>query len=88
MPQRQFSLIKLPAQLSENAKKCHVEDKVKVLEATSCVRWHPCRTDFDYLFMDPPYDRGFINKVILALFTYQLVDENSMLVVEHNKRAY
>ena len=73
--------------IRKNATKCHVEDKVKVLGGDVMRSLASLQGQtFDYLFMDPPYDRGFINKVILALFTYQLVDENSMLIVEHTTK--
>ena len=66
--------------IRKNAKKCHVEDKVKVLGGDVMRSLASLQGQtFDYLFMDPPYD-------ILALFTYQLVDENSMLIVEHTTK--
>ena len=41
---------------------------------------------FDYLFIDPPYERDFINKIIEFIFKYRLVSQGAILIVEHTTK--
>ena len=41
---------------------------------------------FDLILMDPPYEKGLIQKTLLRLNAHPIYHENSILVVEHNRR--
>lgn len=70
--------------IRENAKKCHVEDKAVIMGGDVMRSLASLSgTAFDYIFMDPPYAKGYINKIIKALFEYHLVVEGTVLIVEH-----
>ncbi len=40
---------------------------------------------FDLVFLDPPYTLS-VNKVLTALLTFELIDQNSVIVVEHDEK--
>ena len=69
--------------IRKNAKKCHVEDKVKVLGGDVMRSLASLQGQtFDYLFMDPPYDRGLEKEVLSRLKASPLVTEETLLIVE------
>ena len=41
---------------------------------------------FDFIFMDPPYRRGLVQKTLGILQTEPLHHEDSILVIEHDRR--
>jgi 16S rRNA (guanine(966)-N(2))-methyltransferase RsmD len=41
---------------------------------------------FDVIFMDPPYEKGLVEKTLLKLSFHQLYHRNSLLVIEHHRR--
>lgn len=38
---------------------------------------------FDLIFLDPPYDKGLINKTLDDIFKYDVINDNGFIVVEH-----
>jgi len=41
---------------------------------------------FDLIFMDPPYEKGLIEKTLLKLTSHPIHHRDSLLVVEHHRR--
>src|SRR4030066_1317319 len=41
---------------------------------------------FDVIFMDPPYEKGLIEKTLMKLNSHPIYCGNSILVIEHNRR--
>jgi 16S rRNA (guanine966-N2)-methyltransferase len=41
---------------------------------------------FDLIFMDPPYEKGLIEKTLIKLSSHQIHHKDSILVVEHHRR--
>ena len=41
---------------------------------------------FDLIFMDPPYEKGMIEKTLMILTSHQIYHKDSILVIEHNRR--
>ncbi len=41
---------------------------------------------FDVIFMDPPYEKGLVEKTLVKLRSHQIYDKDSILVVEHHRR--
>ena len=71
--------------IRENAKKCHVEDQVSIVsrDVGAALRSLQGET-FDYIFMDPPYRKGYINEVLEMIFTCGLPAKNAIIVAEHS----
>ena len=42
---------------------------------------------FHMIFMDPPYDKGFVVPTIESIDALGLLDESGMIVVEHNSKT-
>ena len=41
---------------------------------------------FDLILMDPPYEKGLIQRTLLKLHSHRIYHEDSILIVEHNRR--
>ena len=41
---------------------------------------------FDLILMDPPYEKGLIQKTLLKLYLHRIYHEESILVIEHDRR--
>jgi len=41
---------------------------------------------FDLILMDPPYEKGLIQKTLMKLYLYKIYHEDSILVIEHDRR--
>jgi 16S rRNA (guanine(966)-N(2))-methyltransferase RsmD len=41
---------------------------------------------FDMILMDPPYEKGLIQKTLTKLICYRIYHEDSILVIEHDRR--
>ncbi len=42
---------------------------------------------FHVVFMDPPYDKGFVVPTIESIDGLGLLDDSGMIVVEHNSKT-
>lgn len=71
--------------IRENAKKCHVEDQVQIIsrEVGAALKSLQGRT-FDYIFMDPPYRKGYINEVLAMVFDCGLPADHAIIIAEHS----
>ena len=41
---------------------------------------------FDLIMMDPPYEKGLIQRTLMKLNSHQIYHKESILVIEHNRR--
>jgi 16S rRNA (guanine(966)-N(2))-methyltransferase RsmD len=41
---------------------------------------------FDLILMDPPYEKGLIQRTLLKLISHRVYHNDSILVIEHNRR--
>ncbi len=41
---------------------------------------------FDLILMDPPYEKGLVQRTLMKLNTHPIYHSDSLLVVEHNRR--
>jgi 16S rRNA (guanine(966)-N(2))-methyltransferase RsmD len=44
------------------------------------------RECFDLILMDPPYEKGLIEKTLMKLNSHQIYDKDSILIIEHHRR--
>ncbi len=40
---------------------------------------------FDVIFADPPYNKGFVNNVLLLINNFKNISNENLIIVEHNK---
>ena len=64
--------------LNENQYSLNLSDTKKYLKASS-------QTQFDVIYVDPPYQSGIYNEIISTIQTNNLLSENGILIIEHPK---
>ena len=75
--------------IKENLSHCGFEDRVHIMtgEVERAIRLlHRKGEVFDFIFMDPPYRRGLVQKTLGILQAEPLHHEDSILVIEHDRR--
>ncbi len=75
--------------IQKNLLSCRMEDRSEPLlknvnEAIGFLKRKGER--FDLILMDPPYEKGLIQKTIELLCTERIYHDDSILVIEHNRR--
>lgn len=70
--------------IQENARRCRLDDKSIILakEAGRALR-SLAGQEFDYIFMDPPYKKGYINQVLSMIMEFGLPADRCLIVAEH-----
>lgn len=70
--------------LKENARRCRAEGRVRILakDAEKALQSLAGET-FDYIFLDPPYRKGYINEILASVFRLGLAADGAILIVEH-----
>lgn len=70
--------------IRQNAVRCHVADKARVLAGDVKAALRSLKGEqFDYIFMDPPYGKGYIEEVLALVLACRLPAYNAIIVVEH-----
>ncbi len=75
--------------IHRNVAQCGMEGQTEIL-ATDAHRaigiLYRKGTVFDLILMDPPYERGLVERTLMKLRTQRIYHPDSMLVVEHSRR--
>lgn len=74
--------------LRRNLEKARVEEFVEIhkSDAVKVVKkLFEQQLVFDYIFCDPPYNKGYIQKILTEIATYNILSARGMIIVEHNK---
>ena len=72
--------------IRENAEHCRVADRLKILPVTlSQAAHHLEGQQFDYIFSDPPYEKGYIEVVLKLVIQGDLLAPNGILLLERHK---
>lgn len=72
--------------IRQNAVQCHVDNQLTVLSMSAQAGLRKLAQEkaaFDYVFMDPPYNKGLILPVLEALTVQQLLHLQAYVIVEH-----
>ena len=75
--------------LRENTTRISPEHRTKIIQwdltrNLNCLR--SSRPVFNLVFLDPPYNKNFIEPTLLNLHTSHSVERNALIVVEHSSR--
>ena len=75
---------KTAAVIRQNAEVCDFSSQIEVREqrVESALANLPKNQPFDYVFLDPPYQRGLVEPVLRDLLRARLVQPTSVVVVE------
>lgn len=70
--------------IAENARRCHAEGRVRILakDAERALRSLAGET-FDYIFLDPPYRKGYVNRILSLVVELGLPADGSIIIAEH-----
>ncbi len=69
--------------IKKNIKKINCMDIATVKKAKVYKFIEECDRKFDLIFLDPPYDKAFVNKTLDLIKEYGIIKENGYIVVEH-----
>lgn len=73
------------AVIRENALRCHVGDRVKIFRGDVSSSLKALKGNhFDYIFMDPPYRKGYINEILKLVLDLELPADDAVIIVEHS----
>lgn len=73
--------------VESNIKKCRAEGACRVnrCDAESAIsRFYKAGDKFDFIFIDPPYNKGWIAKVLKKLETMPILSDGGWIIVEHS----
>ena len=75
--------------VKENLQKTHFERKGMTMQMDVMTALYKLEGEkqFDYIFMDPPYDHELEKQVLLALQGRSFVDEDTVIIVEASKHT-
>lgn len=68
--------------ISENTKRLRFEALVSInnIDATQFLK--TCKEKFDIVFLDPPYNKGFISPIIKLISENQILNDDGIIVLE------
>jgi 16S rRNA (guanine966-N2)-methyltransferase len=75
--------------IQKNLSQCGMEGQSEILpiDAIRAIRILEARGEsFDLIFMDPPYERGLVEKTLEKLKTHRIYHESSILIVQRDRR--
>jgi 16S rRNA (guanine966-N2)-methyltransferase len=75
--------------IERNLLECRMEGRSEILlkEADRGLKLLRERAEcFDLIFMDPPYEKGFVGKTVEILGVVKIYHQDSLLVIEHTRR--
>ncbi len=75
--------------IQKNLAQCGMEDRSQVMPTDVLRAIHILegrQEPFDIVFADPPYGKGWIEKIVHALSTHKLCHEGSTLLVQRDRR--
>ena len=70
-------------QLDANLKLLNSDSNVFQTDALSFLTKHSADKPYDIIFLDPPYRQGLLDKSLELLTTKALIDENTLIYLEH-----
>jgi len=71
--------------INENIKLCQFESDTEVFTQDVLTYLTRANEIYDLVFMDPPYNKGWIDKVIKKLIKSELLYHDSLIIAEHEK---
>lgn len=61
---------------------CHVV----IMDVIYAIPFLSKKASYDIVFIDPPYEKGYIRKTMELLKTCEICDADTLVVIEHSKR--
>lgn len=68
--------------IKQNAEKLRFLGEVKVLNKSAEAYLSECKESFDLIFLDPPYNKGFIAPIINSIIEKDILSKDGIIVLE------
>ena len=68
--------------INQNIEKARLKEKSVVVKADVFNYLSACSEEFDIIFLDPPYNKGFLDKVFDNIYKNKLLKKDGIIVVE------
>jgi len=75
--------------LKENLKRCGFMEKSRIYPISASDALRIIKKDggaFDAIFADPPYDRGWVERILFLVSAGNLLSSAGVLIIQHSKR--
>jgi 16S rRNA (guanine966-N2)-methyltransferase len=72
--------------LRKNLEKLKVKDRSSVIRQDGLKALHKLRESFDIVFADPPYGKGFAQRIVESIAQSGVLKHGGILVLEHHKK--
>lgn len=72
--------------LKNNLKNSNLQTKTTILRLDGLKAVRKLKTNYQIIFADPPYLKGFIQKIIDSIVQSELLEKGGILVLEHHKK--
>lgn len=69
--------------VTQNIKSCNLEDRSQVLKGDASNLSY--KSQFDLIFVDPPYGKGLIEKMLKNLLDQNAISQNAIIIAEFQK---
>jgi len=76
--------------IRENLKKLGISDKAKIMQliVAQAVTKLSGKEKFDLIFIDPPYLKDWVKKVLINIGGYDILKYSCIIVYEHHKKEF
>ena len=68
--------------ISENAKRLKFTENISIKNDSAQNFIKNCKTKFDIIFLDPPYNKGFIKPIIEDIVRLDILEKDGIIVLE------
>lgn len=74
--------------IKKNIEELKFQEMCNVREESCFSFAKSCKEKFDIIFLDPPYNKGFIEPALLAIVDNELLSENGIIVLESDSTDF
>lgn len=68
--------------INKNIEKARLSDKSELYRQDAFLYLEKCQEKFNIIFLDPPYNKGFLDKIFLKIKNNNLLSDDGIIVVE------
>ena len=72
--------------LKKNLKNLNLKSKSTILRMDGLRALDKLKQNFQMIFADPPYLKGFVQRIIDSIVQSEVLEKNGVLILEHHKK--
>ena len=69
--------------IKKNIEKTKSESQTQIFNTKVSTYLESCNKSFDLIFLDPPYNKSYVNKTLDLIVKYNVIKEGGFIVAEH-----